>query len=83
MNTAQPGQTTKTASPNHAEYRAEEFDVDLPIVVITGISGALGRRLVAAIAERGDWKVVGLDTAWFPAGVAKPRHFTVHRVDLR
>jgi nucleoside-diphosphate-sugar epimerase len=73
MNPAQSPQT---------EPQAHDDD-NLPTVVITGISGALGRRLVAAIAQSGSWKVTGLDTAWFPAGVAKPRHFTVHRVDLR
>ena len=71
-----PAQSTQTGATGHD-------DDNLPTVVITGISGALGRRLVAAIAQSGAWKVVGLDTAWFPAGVAKPRHFTVHRVDLR
>ena len=71
-----PAQSPQTGLQHHE-------DEDLPTVVITGISGALGRRLVAAIAQSGDWKVVGLDTAWFPAGVAKPRHFTVHRIDLR
>jgi nucleoside-diphosphate-sugar epimerase len=71
-----PAQSPQTAGASHD-------DDNLPTVVITGISGALGRRLVAAIAQSGDWKVVGLDTAWFPAGVAKPRHFTVHRIDLR
>ncbi len=71
-----PAQSTQTGSTGHD-------DEHLPTVVITGISGALGRRLVAAIAQSGNWKVVGLDTAWFPAGVAKPRHFTVHRIDLR
>jgi nucleoside-diphosphate-sugar epimerase len=71
-----PAQSTQNGISHHD-------DEALPTVVITGISGALGRRLVAAIAQSGDWKVVGLDTAWFPAGVAKPRHFTVHRVDLR
>jgi nucleoside-diphosphate-sugar epimerase len=71
-----PAQSTQTSAIRHD-------DDDLPTMVITGISGALGRRLVSAIAQSGDWKVVGLDTAWFPAGIAKPRHFTVHRVDLR
>jgi nucleoside-diphosphate-sugar epimerase len=71
-----PAQSPQTGLAGHG-------DDNLPTVVITGISGALGRRLVAAIAQSGDWKVIGLDTAWFPAGVAKPRHFTVHRIDLR
>jgi nucleoside-diphosphate-sugar epimerase len=52
-------------------------------VVITGVSGALGRRVVAALAKTSDWNVVGIDTAWFPSGVPKPRRFTVHRLDLR
>lgn len=52
-------------------------------VAITGVSGALGRRIVSALAERTDWSVVGIDTAWFPAGIAKPRRFVVHNVDLR
>jgi nucleoside-diphosphate-sugar epimerase len=71
-----PAQSPQTGPASHD-------DDHLPTVVITGISGALGRRLVAAIAQSGTWKVIGLDTAWFPAGVAKPRHFTVHRIDLR
>jgi nucleoside-diphosphate-sugar epimerase len=52
-------------------------------VAITGVSGALGRRIVAHLADRSDWEVVGIDTAPFPEGVAKPRRFTVHRADLR
>ena len=52
-------------------------------VAITGVSGALGRRIVTVLAGRADWRVVGIDTAPFPEGVAKPRHFTVHRADLR
>jgi nucleoside-diphosphate-sugar epimerase len=52
-------------------------------VVITGVSGALGRRVVAGLAKSSAWNVVGIDTAWFPSGVPKPRHFTVHRLDLR
>ena len=52
-------------------------------VAITGVSGALGRRVVSLLAERADWDVVGVDTAPFPAGVAKPRRFIVHQVDLR
>ena len=55
----------------------------MPSVVVTGVSGALGRRIVALLAGRSDWEVVGIDTAPFPEGVAKPRHFTVHRADLR
>jgi nucleoside-diphosphate-sugar epimerase len=51
-------------------------------VAITGISGALGRRVVAQLAERSDWRVIGLDPLPFPAGVPKPRYFTVHRVDV-
>ncbi len=53
-----------------------------PTVAITGVSGALGRRLVAQLAERSEWRVLGLDPVPFPAGVAKPRYFTVHRVDV-
>lgn len=53
-----------------------------PTVAITGVSGALGRRLVAQLANRSDWRVLGLDPVPFPAGVAKPRYFTVHRVDI-
>jgi nucleoside-diphosphate-sugar epimerase len=53
-----------------------------PTVVLTGISGALGRRVVAQLAERSDWRVIGLDPLPFPAGVPKPRYFTVHRVDV-
>ncbi len=52
-------------------------------VAITGVSGALGRRIVAQLADRSDWSVIGIDTAPFPEAVAKPRHFTVHRADLR
>ena len=52
-------------------------------VAITGVSGALGRHIVAQLADRSDWEVVGIDTAPFPEGVAKPRRFTVHRADLR
>jgi nucleoside-diphosphate-sugar epimerase len=52
-------------------------------VVITGVSGALGRRVVAALAQTSDWSVLGIDTAWFPSGVPKPRRFTVHSLDLR
>ena len=52
-------------------------------VAITGVSGALGRRVVALLAERADWDVIGVDIAPFPAGVAKPRRFIVHQVDLR
>ena len=55
----------------------------MPTVAITGVSGALGRRIVARLADRSDWEVVGIDTAPFPEGVAKPRRFTVHRADLR
>ena len=51
-------------------------------VAITGVSGALGRRVVASLAERGGWSVVGIDRGPFPAAVAKPRHFTVHLLDL-
>lgn len=51
-------------------------------VAITGISGALGRRVVAQLAESSDWRVIGLDPLPFPAGVPKPRYFTVHRVDV-
>ncbi len=53
-----------------------------PTVAITGVSGALGRRLVSQFAESSQWRVVGLDPEPFPAGVAKPRYFTVHRVDV-
>ena len=53
-----------------------------PTVAITGVSGALGRRLVSYLADRSDWRVVGLDPLPFPAGVPKPRYFTVHRVDV-
>ena len=53
-----------------------------PTVAITGVSGALGRRLVSLLAGRSDWRVVGLDPQPFPAGVSKPRYFTVHRVDV-
>lgn len=53
-----------------------------PTVAITGVSGALGRRLVSHLADRSDWRVVGLDPIPFPAGVPKPRYFTVHRVDV-
>lgn len=52
-------------------------------VAITGVSGALGRRIVAAMADTGAWEVVGVDIAPFPAAVAIPRRFTVHRADLR
>lgn len=52
-------------------------------VAITGVSGALGRRVVALLAERSEWQVIGIDLAPFPAGVAKPRRFIVHQVDLR
>ncbi len=55
----------------------------MPSVAITGVSGALGRRIVAQLADRSDWEVVGIDTAPFPEGVVKPRRFTVHRADLR
>lgn len=53
-----------------------------PTVAITGISGALGRRVVAQLADRSDWRVLGLDPVPFPAGVPKPRYFTVHRVNV-
>ena len=53
-----------------------------PTVAITGISGALGRRVVAQLADRSDWRVLGLDPLPFPAGVPKPRYFTVHRVNV-
>ena len=53
-----------------------------PTVAITGVSGALGRRLVSQLAQSSQWRVLGLDPAPFPAGVAKPRYFTVHRVDI-
>ena len=55
----------------------------VPSVAITGVSGALGRRIVTQLADRSDWEVIGIDTARFPEGVVKPRHFTVHRADLR
>lgn len=51
-------------------------------VVITGASGALGRRVVSRLAETGAWSVVAIDEQPFPAGVAKPRHFTAHRVNI-
>lgn len=51
-------------------------------VVITGASGALGRRVVSRLAETGAWSVVAIDAQPFPAGVAKPRHFTAHRVNI-
>lgn len=51
-------------------------------VAITGVSGALGRRVVSLLAERADWAVVGFDLVDFPGAVAKPRFFTVHNVDL-
>jgi nucleoside-diphosphate-sugar epimerase len=52
-------------------------------VAITGVSGAIGRRVVAKLADRSDWEVVGIDVSPFPEGVVKPRHFTVHRADIR
>lgn len=54
----------------------------MPTVVITGASGALGRRIVSRLASTGGWTVVAVDHLPFPSGVAKPRHFTAHRVDL-
>ena len=54
----------------------------MPVVVVTGVSGALGRRVVSRFATSDRWSVVGLDRLPFPSGVAKPRHFTVHRVNL-
>ena len=35
------------------------------------------------MADSGAWEVVGIDVAAFPAAVAIPRRFTVHRADLR
>ncbi len=54
----------------------------MPVVVVTGVAGALGRRVVERLAETDTWSVVGLDRLPFPSGVAKPRHFRVHRVNL-
>jgi nucleoside-diphosphate-sugar epimerase len=54
----------------------------MPSVVITGASGALGRRIVSRLAETGGWSVIAIDQQPFPTGVAKPRHFTAHRVNL-
>ncbi len=54
----------------------------MPSVVITGASGALGRRVVSRLADTGVWSVVAIDQQPFPTGVAKPRHFTAHRVNL-
>ncbi len=51
-------------------------------VVITGASGALGRRVVSRLAQSGVWSVVAIDKQPFPTGVAKPRHFTAHRVNI-
>jgi UDP-glucose 4-epimerase len=54
----------------------------MPTVAITGASGALGRRIVSRLADSASWSVVAIDRSPFPTGVAKPRHFTAHRVDL-
>ncbi len=89
--------TTTTSSASEQSSAIDEGDEPTPAndpewpainanaktVVITGVSGALGRRVVAALAKTSDWNVVGIDSAWFPSGVAKPRRFTVHRLDLR
>jgi nucleoside-diphosphate-sugar epimerase len=68
--------------PSNSTVQTVAYESALPTVVITGVSGALGRRVVAHLAEKGEWRVVGIDTQPFPAGVAKPRYFTVHRVDM-
>jgi len=72
-------------SERGAAVRAETVDVaDAPAhprkVVITGISGRLGRIVARRIHHELDWQIVGLDRRAMPG---RPKDIEHHQVDLR